>query len=135
LNRVHQDWYSTSCAGGPLNEWVRAGCRRPNTPTTPKDDTMKILHPNAPGYEGGRWLLCGDSLIGIPNPEVLKGLVDAGIPATGIDAAAWYFLLNSTNRAGRVLIRAEGDGTVWITDFVSKRHVTSPEDLTALLAQ
>src|SRR5690606_36014836 len=37
LNRVHQDWYSTSCAGGPLNEWVRAGCPRPNTPTTPKD--------------------------------------------------------------------------------------------------
>lgn len=126
---------------GPYIDDSRSWGLTAPTPATepapqPKDDTMKILHPsNAPGYEGGLWLLAGDSLIGIPNPDVLKGLVDAGIPATGIDAAAWYFLLNSTNRAGRVLVRAEGDGTVWLTDFVSKRHVTSPEDLTAVLAQ
>jgi hypothetical protein len=30
LDKVHSDWFNTSCPGGPLRDWVRAGCPVPS---------------------------------------------------------------------------------------------------------
>lgn len=33
LNRVHSDWFNTSCPGGPLREWVKGGAVAPGVPS------------------------------------------------------------------------------------------------------
>ncbi|MFB9512406.1 hypothetical protein ACFFT8_03855 [Streptomyces purpureus] len=60
----HKDGYPTSCPGGPLHAWVRAGARRPvgTAPEHPQEETempteLRESVAGGPALPAGRWTL------------------------------------------------------------------------------
>lgn len=80
LDRVHSDWFSTSCPGSPLRAWVKAGAPRPGgaspiPPPAPPAPTPTPPAPPARTQEGPVFLIAE----GIGIFAVVDGII-AGFP-------------------------------------------------------